>query len=167
MANDKYKEKIQPTALRTIVQATLIAGCLDLGSALVYAIFDGHPAIAVPFIIASGVWPDARNAGLAGLFAGLALHFAIMSVMVSVYVLLLRRWPWTGRHPFAAGAVYGLALWCVMYLLVLPLRWPTVLQHLTAVGLGEQWLSHIALVGIPIALLAARFHPPASQRALA
>lgn len=154
----------EESPLRLIGKATLIAGCLDLVSALVYAALDGHPPLGVPIVIASGVWAGARSAGLAGVVAGLALHFAIMSVMVSVYVLLLRRWSWTGSHPIAAGSVYGLALWCVMYLAVLPLRWPTILQHLTPLSLGEQWLSHIALVGIPIGVLAARFHPSSVRR---
>ncbi|MGO4701287.1 hypothetical protein [Dyella sp. 2RAB6] len=155
MANDRNNESI-----RLIIKATLVAGCLDLASAFVYAVIDGHPPLAVLFSIAAGVWPGARNAGLAGMLAGLVLHFAIMSAMVSVYVLLVRRWSWTGRHPFIAGSLYGLGLWCVMYLLVLPLRWPSILQHMTLVNLGEQWLSHVALVGIPIAVLAARFHQP-------
>jgi hypothetical protein len=155
----------EESPLRLIAKATLIAGCLDLVSALVYAVLDGHPPIGVPIVIASGIWPGARAAGLAGVLAGLALHFAIMSVMVSVYVMLLRRWSWTGSHPIAAGSAYGLALWCVMYLLVLPLRWPTILQHLTPLSVGEQWLSHIVLVGMPIALLAARLRVPRMQPA--
>ena len=144
-------------SMRLIVMATLLAGCLDLGSAFVYAIIDGHPPIAVLFVIASGVWPGARSAGLAGMLAGLALHFAIMSVMVSMYVMLARRWSRLARRPLVAGPLYGLALWCVMYLVVLPLRWPSVLQHMSAAGLGEQWFSHIVLVGLPIALLVARY----------
>lgn len=157
MANDTGN-----ATMRLIVQATLLAGFLDLGSAFVYTIVDGHPPIAVLFIIASGVWPGASHAGLAGMLVGLALHFAIMSVMVAAYVTLARRWSWLVQHPWVAGTLYGLALWCVMYLLVLPLRWPMVLQHMNAVTLGEQWFSHIALVGMPVALLAARYR----QRAI-
>lgn len=155
MANDAYNE-----STRLIIKATLLAGFLDLGSAFVYALLEGHPPLGVLFAIASGVWPGARNAGLAGMLAGVLLHFAIMSVMASVYMVLARQWAWTGRHPFIAGSLYGLGLWCVMYLIVLPLRWPSILQRVNLIGLGEQWFSHIVLVGIPMALLAARNRLP-------
>ena len=155
MANDAYNE-----SKRLIIKATLIAGFLDLGSAFVYAMLEGHPPLGVLFAIASGVWPGARNAGLAGMLAGVLLHFAIMSVMVWVYVMLARRREWAVRRPFIAGSLYGLGLWCVMYLIVLPLRWPAILQRVSMVSLGEQWFSHIVLVGIPIALLAARYRQP-------
>ena len=78
----------------------------------------------------------------------------------SVYMVLALQWAWTGRHPFIAGSLYGLSLWCVMYLIVLPLRWPSILQRVNMIGLGEQWFSHIVLVGIPMALLAARYRQP-------
>lgn len=155
MANDAYNE-----SMRLIIRATLLAGFLDLGSAFVYALLEGHPPLGVLFAIASGVWPGARNAGLAGMLAGVLLHFAIMSAMVAAYVMLARRWAWTVGHPFIAGSLYGLGLWCVMYLMVLPLRWPSILQRMNMISLGEQWFSHVVLVGIPIALLAARYRQP-------
>ena len=162
MANDAYNE-----SMRLIIKATLIAGFLDLASAFVYALLEGHPPLGVLFAIASGPWPGARNAGVPGMLAGLLLHFAIMSVMASVYVLLARQWTWTGRHPFIAGSLYGLGLWCAMYLVVLPLRWPSILQRMNMVSLGEQWFSHIVLVGIPMALLAARVRQPVLRKVAA
>jgi hypothetical protein len=53
-----------------------------------------------------------------------------------------------------AGIAYGVALWAVMNLIVLPLRFGW--HPFTALGLAEQLFSHIVLVGIPIAWFARR-----------
>ena len=56
-----------------------------------------------------------------------------------------------------SGIAYGLALWGVMYWIVLPQRWPTMFPvdpRLDPKGFAEDLFSHIVLVGIPIALVA-------------
>ena len=139
-----------------ILQATLIAGVLDLLSAFVYALLEGHNALVVPIGIASALWPGAKTALGAGIAVGVLLHFAIMLAMVSAFALALRFWPQLAAQPKLAGAAYGVLLWAVMYLLVLPMRWPTLFPHFTATGVIEQLFSHIVLVGLPIAWLLGR-----------
>ena len=87
---------------------------------------------------------------------GLALHFAIMAVMATVYVLAAARMPNLRARPLLGGVAYGLATWAVMNLIVLPLRWPTLFPKFDTVSLAEQLFSHVVLVGIPIALIARR-----------
>lgn len=140
--------------MKRIVLATLIAGTLDIGSAFVYAMLAQRPPLAVPIGIASAVWPGAVRAGMAGVLAGLLVHFTIMSAMVAVYVTAIAKLRWSGRHPVLSGGLYGLILWAVMSLVVLPLRWPSLFPHFTTVNVVEQLFSHIVLVGIPIAWLA-------------
>lgn len=142
-----------------IMQAALIAGVLDIGSAFVYAMLDGHSPLVVLIGIASAVWPGARHAGLAGAFIGLMVHFAIMYVMAAVYLVAASRIRWTGQRPVLSGCLYGLILWAVMNLIVLPWRWPALFPHFTTVGVTEQLFSHIVLVGIPMAWLARSGRP--------
>lgn len=139
--------------MRSIVQATLVAATLDIASAFAYGWLEGHPPIVILVGIASAVWPDARHAPVAAAFIGLLVHVAIMLVMVVVFALMARRLKWPQAHPVCSGCLYGLFLWAAMNLVVLPWRWPAIFPHFTALTLGEQWFSHIVLVGVPIAWL--------------
>ncbi|MES2313213.1 MAG: hypothetical protein V4566_13055, partial [Pseudomonadota bacterium] len=129
--------------IKLIAWATAIAGTLDILSAFFYALLEGHGPFVVLLGIASAVWPGARHGGAVGAIAGLLLHFFIMLIMASIYALAAARIGWTRRRPLSAGVLYGLSLWAVMNLVVLPLRWPALFPHFAALGLAEQLFSHI------------------------
>ncbi len=151
------------TSKSPLVRATLVAGTLDLISALSYAALAGKNPLAIPVGIASGIWPGAVKAGAPALLVGVLLHFLIMLAMVAAFLAAARRVPWLTAKPIAAGLLYGLLLWAVMNLIVLPLRWPALFPHFTALSFGEQIFSHTMLVGLPIAWLASRaMRQPAS-----
>nr|WP_199043753.1 hypothetical protein [Dyella sp. ASV24] len=139
-----------------LIRATLVAGTLDLLSALTYALLEGKNPLAVPVGIASAIWPGAIKAGAPALVVGVLLHFLIMLVMVAVFVAAARRLSWLTAKPVASGLLYGLLLWAVMNLIVLPLRWPSIFPHITALSLAEQIFSHTVLVGLPLAWMASR-----------
>lgn len=146
---------------RPIVTATLVAGTLDILSAFVFAGMAGIGVLPVLRYVASGPFGDSVREGGAGwAAAGLAVHFAIMAVIVAVYMIAARRLPALLRHPFVAGLAYGFLVWLVMYYVVKALRWPeATLPHQAANPLwsiGNQLFSHCILVGLPIALIAAR-----------
>ena len=52
---------------------------------------------------------------------GGVLHFAIATAMTVTYFLFARRLPELVRHPSSLGLIYGLLLYLVMNLVVLPL----------------------------------------------
>ncbi|HEV2680563.1 MAG TPA: hypothetical protein VGV14_08685 [Rhodanobacter sp.] len=134
-----------------VVRATVVAGALDILSAATYAVVAGRNPFAVPIGIASAIWSGAQKAGITAVLVGLLLHFAIMFVMASVFVAAAQRMRWITMRPVSAGALYGLLLWAVMNLVVLPLRWPSLFPHFTSQSLVEQLFSHIVLVGLPMA----------------
>jgi hypothetical protein len=139
----------KPTGL--LIRATLVAGTLDILSAMTYALIAGKTPLAVPVGIASAIWPGAQKAGVAAILVGLLLHFAIMFAMASVFVAAAQRMRWISMRPVSAGTLYGLLLWAVMNLVVLPLRWPSLFPHFASRSLVEQLFSHIVLVGLPMA----------------
>lgn len=141
---------------RLLVHATLVAGTLDILSAMAYVLIAGKNPLAIPVGIASAIWPGALKAPAPALVVGVLLHFAIMLVMVAVFVAAARRIDWLSARPIASGALYGLVLWMVMNLVVLPMRWPALFPHFTTVSVIEQLFSHIALVGVPLAWLTSR-----------
>jgi hypothetical protein len=143
--------------LRPILIATLIAGTLDILSAFVFAGIAGMQPGGVLRFVASGPFGDAvRDDGAGWAAAGLAVHFAIMACMVTAYMLVAPRLPALLRHPIPAGLAYGVLLWLIMYWLVRPLRWPDMPLPHTLYGIANALFSHCLLVGLPIALVAAR-----------
>ena len=145
-------------AVRAVIIATVIAGTLDILSAFVYAVMAGGTPLGVLSGIGSAIVDREAFASPYILPAiGLALHFGIMLVMAAVYLLAASRIPLLTRLPVLSGIGYGLALWGVMYWVVLPQRWPTMFPvdpRLDPKGFAEDLFSHIMLVGIPIALVA-------------
>ena len=140
--------------VRAIIIATMVAGTLDILSAFVYAIMAGGAPMGVLRAVGGAIID--RTTVAPGMLAviGLALHFAIMTVMVTAYMLCAARIPLINRHAVPSGIAYGLVLWGVMYWIVLPWRWPTLFPATDPVEVAKQLFSHIVLVGIPIALVA-------------
>jgi uncharacterized membrane protein YagU involved in acid resistance len=138
--------------IRTIAWATLVAGTLDILSAFVWS----GAVVGVLQTVASGPLGDAIALGPAGAPLGLLVHFAIMAVMVTVYVLAARRIPALSRYWWIAGPLYGAALWIAMYWIVMPLRWDSYRTPSEALPIFKQLVSHCLLTGLPIAFIAAR-----------
>ncbi|WP_454761456.1 hypothetical protein [Caulobacter segnis] len=140
----------------TILLATVVAGTLDITDAcLWWGITKGVPPERIFQSIASGLLGKAAFKGGAQTAAlGLALHFAIMAVMVAVYVLASQRLRVLTRRPVLMGLGYGAATYVVMNYVVLPLsqvgpRGPLVLPSFIN-GLA----AHLFLVGLTIAMIA-------------
>ncbi len=140
---------------RKILLATLVAGTLDILSACVYTLIAGRAPINMLKGLASAILGDGAVKGGPGVaLVGLLLHFAIMTVMVAFFVIAANRLPVLKTRWLLAGTLYGIGLWAVMSLVVLPLRFGW--HPFTTLGLAEQFFSHIVLVGIPIAWFARR-----------
>jgi hypothetical protein len=143
--------------LKPIAVATAIAGTLDILSAFFFAHLAGMSPIGVLKFVASGPFGDAPTATLGWALAGLAVHFAIMACMAAAFMLIAPRIPLLLRRPIAAGLLYGLLLWLIMYWVVRPLRWPAMPLPHSLYGIANALFSHSILVGIPIALVASRY----------
>jgi len=137
---------------RTITLATLVAGTLDILSAFVFS----GAVVGVLQTVASGPFGSDIAEGPAGAPLGLLVHFAIMAVMVTVYVLAARRVPALNRCWPVSGLLYGVALWLVMYWIVLPLRFDSFRTPHEALPIAKQLFSHCICVGLPIAFIARR-----------
>lgn len=154
--------------LKPIIIATAIAGALDILAAFFFAGRTGISAARVLHFVASGPFGDRALTGNGFAAVGLFVHFAIMASMAAVFVLAAVRLPLLLDHPIIAGAVYGLALWFVMYWVVRPARWPRLTPSTDPARIAEELFCHIILVGIPIALVARHYlRAPMSSAAVA
>ncbi|MEO7410715.1 MAG: hypothetical protein ABIU10_05275 [Sphingomicrobium sp.] len=142
--------------LRSIAIATLIAGTLDILFAMGLTMSAGREIQAMLRFVASGPFPAASDMGTAGALLGLAVHFALMAIMASVYGLLAGRYPAMLDAPVKWGTIYGLVTYVIMNLILVPLRFNLPLPPST-LSIATQLFAHIVLVGIPIALVTARY----------
>jgi hypothetical protein len=143
-------------ALRPILLATLVAGTLDICAAIGLTLFYARRSVADMLRgVASGPFPAATDWGDAGAALGLAVHFTLMAIMAAVYVFAAARLPALRARPILWGLLYGLATYVVMNLIVVPLRFEGAFPPSTR-SIVTQLFCHIFLVGIPIALIAAR-----------
>ena len=132
-----------------------VGGALDILFAISFAGFNGVPPLRLLQTVASGLLGEASYAGgVATAMLGLALHFLLAYVFASVYVLASLRSPHLTRNAVAAGALFGIAVFVIMRLVVLPLSafpHPVTFRPVATV---LDLLSHMLLFGVPIALAA-------------
>ena len=142
--------------LKPILLATAVAGTLDILAATILTLVRGSQPMGMLRFVASGPFHGATQWGSQGSLLGLAVHFALMAVMVTVFMLAASRWRRLLEKPLLWGLLYGLATYVVMNLVVVPLRWPAAFPP-SPLSVATQLFCHIVLVGIPIALIARRY----------
>jgi hypothetical protein len=140
---------------KPIAIATAICGTLDILFAMILTVLFGRQIGNMLRYVASGPFPDATGMATGGALLGLAVHFALMAIMVTAFMLIARRRPQLLGAPLLTGIAYGLVTYFIMNWLVVPLRFGTPLPP-KALSMATQLFAHIVLVGIPIAYVAAR-----------
>jgi uncharacterized membrane protein YhaH (DUF805 family) len=152
---------------RLILLATALSGALDILFAMTLTVLFGREIGNMLRTVASGPFPAAKDWGDAGAALGLIVHFALMAIMASAFLVVARRFPDILRSPLKWGVLYGLATYVVMNWIVVPLRFDAPLPP-KPMAIATQLFAHIILVGIPIALVTARTLPSTlAQRAVA
>ena len=141
---------------KTIAAATVVSGTLDILSAFLFGGMVGvSPGDTLRFV-ASGPFGDGmRDGGLGAAALGLAVHFTLMAIMVTVFVLAATRIEAMRRYWPVAGVFYGLCIYFVMYWVVLPARF----GHYPVVSMwkvGNALFSHFICVGLPMAWITSR-----------
>jgi hypothetical protein len=111
------------SAIRTIVAAWLAAGTLDISAAVVYyPLTSGVRVMSLLQGIAAGVLgTGAAQGGVATAAVGLAFHYAIAFIWTVLFYAVARRVTAILRHVFPTGMLYGVFVWLVMNLIVVPL----------------------------------------------
>lgn len=142
---------------RAIFWAGLIAGTLDITAAFITsALRGGTPLRLLRFIAGGLLGPAAFQGGLGTAALGLALHFMIATTWATVYYAASRKLTVLVRRPILCGLLYGLVVWCVMNLVVLPLSaLPKPTFTLSGVLIGATIL--MFCIGLPIALIVRRY----------
>ena len=107
--------------------AGLIGAAIDALYFSASALMKGHSPVKVLQSIAS-FWlgPKSMDLGATSALLGVATHIGLSTIMATGFLLLVPRVEILRRSTLVGGLLYGLVLYVVMYLVVLPLRWPAL-----------------------------------------
>jgi Na+/alanine symporter len=142
----------KPNALLAILAGGMLAGSLDLGSAFITY------GAGVPRAIAGGLLgPAALHGGSGAYVLGIVLQFFIATSAAAVYYLASRKLAFLKDHPLVCGTFYGIAVFLVMNLVVLPLSALHFRGPFQLAGLIQGLLVHMILIGLPISLSIRQF----------
>lgn len=134
----------------------LLAGTLDILAAFAMSWPRVGPARVLQSIAYGLLGRAAYQGGVRTAVLGLLLHFVIALSAAAVYYAASRQWSVLHRRPIICGLAYGVVVYLVMNLVVLPLSqiglrvpaWHTVALLVVI---------HMVCVGLPIALATARW----------
>ncbi|MGB7283176.1 MAG: hypothetical protein WBE13_13010 [Candidatus Acidiferrum sp.] len=130
----------------------LIAGALDLTSAFI------SYGMGVPRAIAGGLLGRSAFHGGTGTYVlGILLQFFIACSAAAIYYAASRKLEFMTEHAVVCGMFYGIAVFLVMNLIVLPLSALHAMGPYRLEALIQGLLIHMVLIGLPISLSVARF----------
>lgn len=141
------------------LKAGLLVGTLDIAAAfLYYFIKTGKNPLRVLTFIASGILGKAAYEGGNEIqLVGLVLHYIIAITFAFFFFWLFARINGLRKVSLLAGIVYGLFVWMVMNLVVVPLSNVTK-QPFRWEGALINMLILIVCIGIPLSILAKGYY---------
>ena len=141
----------EPALRQLWLKAWLLCGTLNAIYATVLTLLRGGTAAQVWLSVATGPFGDrAAGWGLSGVLAGLAVHFALMAAIVAAGLWLARKTMLVGVATWKAGTLYGLALYYVMYGIVLPQSFGVAFPDPDRIKVALGLFPHVFLVGLPM-----------------
>ena len=151
----------EPGLRQIWLKAWLLCGTLDALYATIVTLLRGGTAAQTWLSVASGPFGDRAAAwGLPGVLAGLAVHYALMAVMVAAGLWLARKTRLGEVATWKAGTLYGLALYYLMYGLVLPQRFGVPFPDPDRIKVALGLFPHVFLIGLPLFTLFKRTPQP-------
>jgi hypothetical protein len=144
-------------AVFAILVGGAIAGALDITYAIVFSAYRGVPPMRILQSVAGGLLGKAAFDGGAPVAAlGLFLHFFIAFTIAAIFYFASRRIPFLSRRPVVSGILYGIGVYAVMNLVVLPLSAYPPRKSFPLIVIATGLLVHMFFIGVPIALAASK-----------
>lgn len=146
-------------SIKIIFYTCITAGTLDILSAIVDSSirFKITPVQLFQYI-ASGVFgPAAFSGGLATAAAGLLFHYFIASCWTVLFFLVYPRLKVSPKYKILSGLLYGVFIWLVMNLVVVPLS----NAHIPRFSWGHVIMSMLyimIMIGLPISFIYHRYY---------
>jgi hypothetical protein len=149
-ANDALVSPPPSVLWSAILTGGFVAGALDAASAFITFGW-GMPYGIASGLLGSKAYPADGGGGAGVWILGLALHFLIALSAAAAYCVSSKWLVFLRNHFLVGGVFFGIAVYLVMNLIVLPLSAvPFPVGPFTVNGLRLGLLFHILLIGLPI-----------------
>ena len=132
----------------TAVAAGLVAGATNLVAAA--AIFGGTMTHGFQMIASGLLGEQAFSQGLTAATLGALLHFAISIAAAALYLWAALRHRALTRHWLVGGVLFGVLVYLVMNLVVVPLS-NAANPDLSLGMIAKELVAHTVMFGVPIA----------------
>ena len=142
-----------------IIKAGVIVGTLDILSAFIYYfIKTGKNPLNILLFIASGLFgKEAFTGGNMMMMLGLILHYFIAFAFTIFFFWIFPRIKGFANNKLLTGIVYGIFIWVVMNLAVVPLS-NISSRPFDVTNAIINVVILIVCIGIPLSYLASRFY---------
>jgi hypothetical protein len=149
----------RPSLWKVIAGATLLVGTLDISDAFIfYGLRSVTPTRILQGIASGAIGRSAFSMGHRSALLGLFFHFFIAFSATTVFLLASRKLP-LAQHPWLYGTLFGIALYCVMNYIVLPLSKIGLRPTPPLVPLINGVAALVFCIGVPLAFIARRYVP--------
>ena len=145
----------------TIFLSGLIAGTLDILAALVIYDFILQKTTSIKILqsIASGIFKkDAYSGGSQMALYGLLIHYFIALTFAWFYFTIYPYFNFLKKNTLLSGVLYGIFVWIIMNLVVLPTFFPLLPEKHLDFPLILSILILIFCIGIPIASITRKYY---------
>lgn len=144
--------------LSAILWAGLLAGTLDIIAACgLFSIRTGQdPTIVLRFVASGALGTNAMTGGWTTALLGLLLHFIIAFSWTILYFLIFPKLP--KGNWIVYGLVYGIVVWLLMNLIVLPYLSRITPRPLNWEGAITGTIVLMIAIGLPVSYLANKFY---------
>ena len=150
----------KPNALQTILLAGFVAGSLDILTACTqYYINTGKNPVRVLNYVASGVFgrETAYAPGVVMPLLGLLFHYIIAFLFTIFFFWLYPKWKALAWNKFVTAFVYGLFVWAVMNLLIVPMsQTPKGPFNISKASIAAVIL--ICMIGLPVTFIVSNYY---------
>ncbi|HET9054603.1 MAG TPA: hypothetical protein VFM90_10535 [Cyclobacteriaceae bacterium] len=148
--------------IKQLLLTGLLAGTLDgLAAVILYYMQTGKDPLNVFRFIASGVFGvQAFSGGVTMALWGIVFHYSIAFGWAMLFFLLARKCLLLTKNWIISGVVYGVFVWLIMNLVVVPLshvpvkadpkEWPDILTGVSIL---------VICIGLPVSFAARKHHP--------
>jgi hypothetical protein len=141
-----------------IVWTTFLAGTLDINAAFInsYLRSEVTPDIVLQYIASGVLSQGAFSGGLGTAFLGLLIHYLITFTWTFIFFKLYPLLGIKSKYQIFTGLIYGILIWLVMNLVVLPNSGVRQLPfQVPQAILGISFI--MFLIGLPISLMFHKF----------
>lgn len=147
-----------PRWIAPVFGGGILAGAIDLTYACTYhGLVSGVPPMRILQSIASGLLgTESFQMGYASAAAGFVAHFSILIIAAGIFYAASRRLDFMRRYAYPSGMAFGVAIYCTMNYIVLPLSAAPHFKS-TTIGALSDFAVHVLLLGPAIALVVRYF----------